>query len=500
MGRIKTTKGQENNTAAKQKTRSKQVPTSTTTRRPQQPKQSVRPTAIKHSHSKRRTTNATAQRTADVTQFSPSALRVEKDSDNLSSVTSNMDIPNNASQNSLYEQLKQFLPIIVTEVTKNLQKLPSDVTIPETLEPPTHTQSQGISAIQEQRSPPYTVADLTQQQQNQSFQLTSPVSMPLPPSDDGLSQLNSSIHSLLGKAPDSLNNNSGTMGGVSFDQGFIPVHVPLGQYLSDKIKNKITSDQFVPLSQLLPNNNEETITLNLNQSQDGPLFQIASKQAESKKITNIHTWSRAFETFVAVYSEAHPTSTPALMKYASVIRDLDLHHGFNASSFYDETFRKFKQSNPNWPWNALHPEIWIRSTSMNKVEKSRIQTYQQRSNPYNNSKRVQSQNQKEMPQNHYNSHRNYKQPFRQNLCYAYAYKGMCSFRNCRYRHECPICHGPHPKSVCEPNNNQYHSNQNNQQPNVGRYKHRNQSDQTNIKTTNQGQELKNANPNQGART
>ena len=463
----------------------------------------MRPTAVKHSNSKRCKTKATAQRTSDVTQFSPSALGVENDSEYLSSDTSNVDfIPNIASQNILHEQFKQFLPIIVTEVTKNLQKLPSDVTMPETQESPSHTQSQGSTPIQEQRTPPYTEADLTEQQQNQLGQLTSPMSMPkpIPPLDDGLSQLNSNIQSLLGKAPDSLNNNLSPMGGVSYDQGFIPVHVPLGQHLSDKIKNRITSDQFVPLSQLLPNNNEETITLNLNQSQDGPLFQIASKQAESKKITNIHTWSRAFETFVAVYSEAHPTSTPALMKYASVIRDLDLHHGFNASSFYDETFCKFKQSNPNWLWNALHPEIWIRSTSMTKVEKSCIQTYQQRSIPYNNNKRVQSQNQKELPQNHYNSHRNYKQPFRQNLCYAYAYKGMCSFRNCRYRHECPICHGPHPKSVCEPNNNQYHSNQNNQQPNVGRYKHRNQSEQNNIKTTNQGQELKNANPNQGART
>ena len=75
----------------------------------------------------------------------------------------------------------------------------------------------------------------------------------------------------------------------------------------------------------------------------------------------------AFQVFVATYSEKAPHDTPALMKYASVVKELAT-QGANWH-FYDEHFRRSRE-NQGAPWDQIHSELWLRAHSFRNRRKA----------------------------------------------------------------------------------------------------------------------------------
>lgn len=117
--------------------------------------------------------------------------------------------------------------------------------------------------------------------------------------------------------------------------------------MPSKVKNQIWANEFVDFA--LPLNNsvcnsaeEEQYTLKLDAPNSGQPSLVLGPNSKRQAINTIDQWVSAFQTFVAIYPERALQDTPALMKYGSVIRELAT-LGANWK-FYDENFRKFRQS------------------------------------------------------------------------------------------------------------------------------------------------------------
>ena len=87
---------------------------------------------------------------------------------------------------------------------------------------------------------------------------------------------------------------------------------------------------------------------------------VLAPSSKKQMVTNIDQWMSAFQTYVATYATRSPGDTPALMKFATVIRELAT-SGDNWK-FYDENFRKLRESQ-GAPWDQIHLELWQRSQS-----------------------------------------------------------------------------------------------------------------------------------------
>ena len=88
----------------------------------------------------------------------------------------------------------------------------------------------------------------------------------------GLQDFNQAIQSLR------TGETSDTMGSCENSLGFTPLHLPLGLYVPDKIREKVITNQYIPFNQLLQKNIDQTLILNVTNSQNGPTFLLSSMQ------------------------------------------------------------------------------------------------------------------------------------------------------------------------------------------------------------------------------
>ena len=237
---------------------------------------------------------------------------------------------------------------------------------------------------------------------------------------------------LLGEEPASLpiTINDSITSESELDIPYNPT-LPIDFAVSQKLKTKIISHQYVSFNQLLSPDNTEKFTLQFTKTQQGPSLSFAP--TKTKEFITYQQWTKAFEIFVSIYLMAHPKSGPGLMKYGADIRELFTAYGGTAWKIYDETFRKWRASTPtarSWPWGRTHTEMWLKATTLGART-----THPGRQNlayRYNNAT---------------------NQPFQDSpLCKNFAFRGGCSFgEHCKYKHECPICSCAHSKSKCPKN-------------------------------------------------
>ena len=105
---------------------------------------------------------------------------------------------------------------------------------------------------------------------------------------------------------------------------FHSVGLSLDACIPEKVKTKITSNEYINLGILISNHIQQDNKYQLS-IRDG----VGDQQSlclepsnKTKRIINIESWMPAFHIFVAVYTQKYPTEAPALMKYSDLIQDL----------------------------------------------------------------------------------------------------------------------------------------------------------------------------------
>ena len=125
--------------------------------------------------------------------------------------------------------------------------------------------------------------------------------------------------------------------------------VPLGATVSAKLKLKIWNNEFVELKSLLPNSNEEPLSIMVKAGKI-ELQQVSS----NKNPITIHQWTDAFLIFISIYLQKFPQEASNLLKYMYTIREINKLHGEQAWRNYDETFRKIRETSL-LPWERVVP-------------------------------------------------------------------------------------------------------------------------------------------------
>ena len=145
---------------------------------------------------------------------------------------------------------------------------------------------------------------------------------------------------------------------------FLSEAIPLSNIVPEKVKNQIWANEFIDFSLLLKSNisntDDDQYTIKFETKKGGQPSVVLAPNAKRNTLHSIDQWTSAFQIYVAIYTERAPKDTPALMKYGSVVRELAT-LGANWK-FYDENFRKLRQSQGN-PWDQIHSELWLRSHS-----------------------------------------------------------------------------------------------------------------------------------------
>lgn len=202
-------------------------------------------------------------------------------------------------------------------------------------------------------------------------------------------------------------------------------NVPLGMQISDKIRAKILSNEYVDFGSLLNKHNDSNNAYQLcvSETRDGRGSSfVMEPKFKNTTIANIEMWTSAFQIFVAIYSEKFNLEVPGLMKYGSTIREL-ASRGFNWK-YYDENFRHLRHKEPNkYSWGSVHPELWIMA-----------QPNVQMQNRFNNSN-------KSYMQNHQGGN-----DIPHGYCRKYHNGRMCF--GCNYSHACPKCKQNHSAKKC----------------------------------------------------
>ena len=107
---------------------------------------------------------------------------------------------------------------------------------------------------------------------------------------------------------------------------FSSAAILLGSQVSDKLKAKIWSNEFIHFGSLLQSNVQHerySLTMASNDIRNGGQPQLTLEPCQqAKKITSLNQWLSAFNTFVAIYTEKFSGQAGSLMKYCETIRDI----------------------------------------------------------------------------------------------------------------------------------------------------------------------------------
>jgi hypothetical protein len=199
--------------------------------------------------------------------------------------------------------------------------------------------------------------------------------------------------------------------------------IPLGANIPIRVKQKIWGNQFIEFRSLLPHYTETSVSIQLEQNS------LSFRNVDSSKTyISIEQWTSAFMIFMNIYLEKFPNEAPHLLKYCSIIRQLANSHGDNAWRFYDENFRKLRQSTV-LPWQRTISELMVLACTTHKSKHSFRSNFRQ---------------------SHQSSR---KSDTFSRVCYAFNNGTRCKSNPCPFKHICQICREPHPKSKCPKSQN-----------------------------------------------
>ena len=194
---------------------------------------------------------------------------------------------------------------------------------------------------------------------------------------------------------------------------------PLGSTISKSIKSRIWTNEYINLSALL-NNQDDDISLTLNKSEGKPTISLTS--SSRWEISSIELWTKAFLVFSAIYSERYPAEAPHLFKYISVVREMAYQKKPWLS--YDKQFRLLKATNTA-QWSEINWELYFRGESQRVQQQSFHNKFKPSYKPGKRS-RVPS-----------------------GFCFDFHTSNSCTRKKCEYKHLCHLCQkGNHSATKC----------------------------------------------------
>ena len=191
-----------------------------------------------------------------------------------------------------------------------------------------------------------------------------------------------------------------------------PIHsggTTIGQAVKQALKTKIWEHKFVDLSELLYPNDIRGYNLSVVNN-DQPALSLEPKKGRPMSEQD---WGAAFDIFVAVYVEKYPDELNAILTYAQHVKD-QMRNGAHWR-MYDTQFRRDREFT-KCSWQMVRQDLELRA----------FRPPQQQQAPRSNNA--------------------FKPKLSKGYCFAYHNKDkVCTRDNCRFKHTCPRCGGPHPQ-------------------------------------------------------
>ena len=195
--------------------------------------------------------------------------------------------------------------------------------------------------------------------------------------------------------------------------------IPLGATVSMKTKNKIWNNEFIEIKTLLPNHKEDPLSVSIVPGA------ITLQQTTKKIPLSLNQWTTCFHIFMAIYIEKKPDEASHLLKYCEFIRELSYDHGDSAWRFYDESFRRLRETH-SAPWQQPIEELRGKAIGLNIKSKLNVSNFGFRQN------------------------KSKQHSFRakERTCFTFNCGETCP-NTCDYKHACAFCKsGSHNKLSC----------------------------------------------------
>ena len=239
-----------------------------------------------------------------------------------------------------------------------------------------------------------------------------------------------------------------------------PIPSSSGLTLSDtaepfpqKLVEKVTSGQFVEMSELLADNIN---LLQYMQSMQGtfPVQMLGPSRPKLREVNSLPTWLYCFLGYTAIYTTDKRTRDH--LAYARLIIREAQRHGGRGWLDYDRAFRKQAAADPQLRWNTLLPGLQASTivgqpttltgqptplfcTLCRGVDHTRVEcalAYIYSPPPTPSIPAIQTRS------------TNFRSPGRSNICRSWN-RGQCVFPNtCTYKHVCVTCQLPHRAKDC----------------------------------------------------
>ena len=196
----------------------------------------------------------------------------------------------------------------------------------------------------------------------------------------------------------------------------------LGHHLSLATKERIWRGEFLDFFELL---NKEP------DRKEGEKEDEKEKERRRRKkpARTWENWHPGFVIYAAVMVQAQPERAAALFHYWDIIYRAYNDFGGQAWIEYDESFRRMAAEQPELRWDEPLPRLWLQVMAPYAGDRTDTGHLLRRST----SAPRRSAGQVVQPRL---------------VCWEYNSKGVCSRKQCRFRHECSVCGGPHSCSSC----------------------------------------------------
>ena len=131
--------------------------------------------------------------------------------------------------------------------------------------------------------------------------------------------------------------------------------------VSDKLKSRIWSGEYVSISSLLHDSSPQSYSVSVRPGSDDetPMFCVAPRARSST--VSFDQWLQGFEIYMSVFllQPQHRSESHNMLIYIQTVRSL-YEKGADWRS-YDEAFRSLRQAN-NWGWESVCWYLWMNAS------------------------------------------------------------------------------------------------------------------------------------------
>lgn len=133
--------------------------------------------------------------------------------------------------------------------------------------------------------------------------------------------------------------------------------IPLGSAIEAQLKSRIIKGLYVPIDVILVSDQGGNIDAYLRNTTHTPSNDSCNRTFYPT--LNIDRWTDAFIIFASIWISAFPHQAMALLHYIHLIRSMAKNTLGPVWLAYNREFRIRRQTDPNLPWDSLHPQLYF---------------------------------------------------------------------------------------------------------------------------------------------